>query len=311
MKLKNIPYGTVVHTPTEEEARELLAILHENGWKWCGGGKLVYTNYGFNKDNTCYCLKSPKRVTHSPKDYFICEGYTVLALADFKRLYCEEEKSKPKFEVSDKVIDLQSGTIRIIQDKDYKNGQWSYLFNDEVIEWVIESALEPYTEPETMNDTKDETKELDLCELLKGYDNERFYCIMWGDADIVQFYPDGIRIATCKDHDVYLNIDEQGKCDDDGVCILFPSRALYEQYPLDPYTAWMKWQEEQEYEIRIATGQKKNDYFDIVSRVSFRTPADRDKCIEVIDAFLKQIQQSKSVASLCEEIKAIIEKYSK
>lgn len=41
----------------------------------------------------------------------------------------------------------------------------------------------------------------------------------------------------------------------------------------------------------------------------FRTTADRYKCIEVIDAFLSQIKQSKSVASLCEEIKAIIEKY--
>lgn len=37
MKLKQIPSNTVVHTPTEEEAKELLAILHENGYRWCGG----------------------------------------------------------------------------------------------------------------------------------------------------------------------------------------------------------------------------------------------------------------------------------
>lgn len=31
---------------------------------------------------------------------------------------------------------------------------------------------------------------------------------------------------------------------DNGVCCLYPSRALYEKYPLDAYSAWMEWQSE-------------------------------------------------------------------
>lgn len=36
MKPKEIPANIVVHTPTETEAKELLAILHENGEQRCG-----------------------------------------------------------------------------------------------------------------------------------------------------------------------------------------------------------------------------------------------------------------------------------
>ena len=97
--------------------------------------------------------------------------------------------------------------------------------------------------------------------------------------------------------------------------MLFPSRALYEQYPLDPYTAWMIWKEEQkkEYGLGVVLQNMNPKNCEVIKghTLLFHSPADRDKCIEVIDAFLSQIQQSKSVASLCEEIKLIIDKYSK
>ena len=116
---------------------------------------------------------------------------------------------------------------------------------------------------------------------------------MWGDADIVQFYPDGIRVATCKDHDVYLNIDEQGKCDDDGVCILFPSRALYEQYPLDAAKAWSVWAEEQKKHwvsvtVWIDDIECESDTAIDTDNIYFRTLADRDKCIEEINAIIEK-----------------------
>ena len=43
-KLKSIPENTVIHTPTEEEANELLAILHANGYKWSGNRRLTKRN---------------------------------------------------------------------------------------------------------------------------------------------------------------------------------------------------------------------------------------------------------------------------
>lgn len=165
-------------------------------------------------------------------------------------------------------------------------------------EWI-----EPYTEPETKPTEDMDTKEkesgekgnnpqnsqLDLCELLKGRCTT-FYSPMWGDTDVLQLYDVNLRIAPCKNHDSWLNTDEQGKCDDDGICMLWPSRALYEQYPLDPYTAWMKWQEEQN-KYSLSLSIVGNDLNGRIISARFRTPTDRDKCIE--------------------EIKAIIEKYSK
>jgi hypothetical protein len=41
MKPKEIPANIVVHTPTETEAKELLAILHENGYKWSSDAALT------------------------------------------------------------------------------------------------------------------------------------------------------------------------------------------------------------------------------------------------------------------------------
>ncbi len=137
-----------------------------------------------------------------------------------------------------------------------------------------------------------ETKKLNLAELLKGYEGDVFYSPIVGDCTL-KAITDYIYVAV-NDHPSYCFFLD-GRREKSGAVVFFPSRALYEQYPLDPYTAWMKWKEEQKKPFICihwgevdANGDEEEDY---TGNIYFRTPADRDQCIE--------------------EIKAVIEKYSK
>lgn len=135
-----------------------------------------------------------------------------------------------------------------------------------------------------------ENSQLNLSELLKGHEGETFYSPIVGDCTL-KAITDYIYVAV-NDHPSYCFFLD-GRREKSGAVVFFPSRALYEQYPLDPYTAWMKWKEEQRtYEINISIDYCEN-FMGVVdaTTLTFRTPTDRDKCIE--------------------EIKAIIEKYSK
>ena len=123
MKLKPIPQNTVVHTPTEEEAKELLGILHENGYEWyCSGKEEGWENFG---NETCYRINSHDNVYHTcDREWYetICQHciLPVLTLADFKRLYCEDGKPQPKFKVGDKVrIVCVDGNGEIISYYEY------------------------------------------------------------------------------------------------------------------------------------------------------------------------------------------------
>lgn len=348
LRLRRIPDNTVVHTPTEAEAKELLAILYENGYKWRSEEELVYTSYAADGDNTCYCLKSSKRVTHLAKGYFIRKGYTIFTLAEFKELYLipsnsgelesqpAEKEPQPKFKVGDRVWAIIYsgqppflGTVTFVRkDKDYEVDidAFSGQINKQV--WCCRASdLEPYTEPETKGETMEtkekqkgekgnnsENSQLDLCELLKGHEGIILYSPLEGEVrfeGVRQKDNYGVKPIVTNEGSFCANGKWQEK--PNAVCCLYPSRALYEQHPLDAYAAWMKWQEEQKKPFICihwgevdCNGDEEEDY---TGNTYFRTSSDRDKCIEVIDAFLSQIQQSKSVASLCEEINAIIEKY--
>lgn len=308
-KLKPIPSNIVVHTTTEAEAKELLEILHENGYEWYHKNapipnpnlkKVKWINI-YNSLHGC-----SKVITYCDRMQYLG---TILTLAEFKEEYCEEEKPQPKYYKGDKVI--YKGKPYTIEAVTNMGSYYLYSIDTEECDHLAAlpvSDLEPYTEPTEESDNlsqdvaicdnsnhKDmETNQLNLCEILRCHEGERFYCLMWGEADVVQFYPNGLRIATCTDHDTYLNIDEQGKYYDDGVCILYPSLALYEQYPLEPCTAWQKWEESQKkFALKVECRRWNEDEVRIgVSEIlRFATSADRDKAIE--------------------EIKSVIEKYNK
>lgn len=147
-------------------------------------------------------------------------------------------------------------------------------------------------------ETKDEakeakggTKELNLCELL--HEGDTVYSLVDGIGKVELLDEDGFRLNNwCFRNDGTF----AGSDSSTAKCLIFPSRTLYEQYPLDPYTAWMKWLEEQKKHwvsitARIDDLECESDTAIDTNKIYFRTSADRDKCIF--------------------EIKAIISKYSK
>lgn len=298
MRLKPIPTNTVVHTPTEAEAKELLSILHENGYKWCGGSSLIEdSEWDGYQEWTCYWISSYVEIDNIHE----CSGGKIkpISLAEFKRLYYEEEQPQPKFKVDDWVIhnhkNCEVGQIvKYFPDKKYC---YSVRFGNEYHN-MAEHQLLPYPEPETKDEameTKDETKELNLCELLKGHEGETFYSPIFGERKFVGI-EEGMDYPISFGEAEYYDFGIDGCWSDGGLPVLFPSRALYEQYPLDPYAAWMKWQEEQKKHWVSVTAwiddlECESDTAIDTDKIYFRTTADRDKCIE--------------------EIKAIINKYSK
>lgn len=174
-------------------------------------------------------------------------------------------ENKPKFKVGDKV------RIILCTHPEYRNKVGTTTLIDSCGNLYVKVdglgtlfhapyALEPYTEEkvpivsahdtkdETMNDTKEtmEEKELNLCEQLKGCEKHKFYSPMLGDAFIVQIRETSIHIVPCDEghSERFLFIDKCGIWIKGGQCILYPSRALYEKYPLDAKKAWDEWANE-------------------------------------------------------------------
>ena len=291
MKLKEIPQNIAVRTPTEAEAKELLAILHEGGYKWLFGEKSLVEQTIWNRyeDATGYFIEDERVSYGDMTDRVSIEDYPIITLVEFKERYCEEEKPQPKFIKGQRVYCRPYGYPFVIADGIiYDNNEPHYYSENGGC--YKESILEPFTEPETKMTEDMETKELNLAELLKGHEGEEFFLTTMGTVifhgvseQSIQFKPN----KTAKD--TYL-LSSTGKMRDNGVILAYPSRVLYEQYPLEPYTAWMKWKEEQQVRnLRIILTAP--DFERNYVKMNFRTPADRDKCLE--------------------EIKAIIEKYNK
>ena len=329
LKLKPIPSNTVVHTPTEAEAKELLAILHANGYKWCHGKDLSDISImagkeavGINFDNT----RKNTIINFRHIETARRERFTILTLAEFKKMFVlnednfaksDEEKPQPKFKVGDKVRIIQDDSVNPdyvgIVDEIASIGYRIKLKNTDS-NWT-ENALEPYPEPEIKPtedmETKDEakeakggTKELNLCELLREHEGEVFYSLIAGKCMLKEIikdagYPICIILNACAIRE-HLTKDGKRFNVSDAGCMLYPSRELWQQYPLDPLKAWQKWREEQTiFHIRIEfqpyeergemkCGNMGTLHFD---DLKLHTPTDRDKCIS--------------------EIKAIIEKYAR
>lgn len=315
MKLKPIPANTVVHTPIEAEAKELLAILHKNGYEWYHKNapipnprleKIAYINI-YNSLNGCSNV-----ITYCDK-YTYVERY--ITLAEFKERYAEEEESQPKFKVGDKVRILGNcgcnvkGVIGTVE----RVGERGLHVETAICRlFVAFDEIEPYTEPETKPTENMGTKEkepgekgnnsensqLDLSELLKGHEGDTLYSPIWGECDLQEINADNNNgsqplINLRLRNGCTRNISASGHIDYGskriGIPILWPSKALYEQYPLDAKNAWMKWREEQK-KFALDVNFRTYDTPDFGEVLFFHTPEDRDKCIS--------------------EIKAIIEKYN-
>lgn len=198
-----------------------------------------------------------------------------------------KENPKPQFKLGDKVKVLYSpdhqGKISVVESVIRSTtdiSPYCYALSG-ILGTFLEKCLEPYTEPETKEKTM-ETKDLNLCELLKV--DDKVYSPIFGESYITEMSND--RIAIRNQHCAYLS---NGKYESGGEVMLYPSRTLYEQYPLDAYAAWMKWQEEQLVLNRIFIAVNDALYDPMIdAELYFRTPADRDKCIEEIKAIINK-----------------------
>lgn len=135
--------------------------------------------------------------------------------------------------------------------------------------------------------------ELDLAQLLKGHEGESIFLTTMGEV-LVEKVSEEHLFFRLRATEPGWRLNATGKMSENGVVIAYPSRTLYEQYPLDPLKAWSEWQEGQEIKCRIWLSiETKGESRIAVNGLEpiFRSLSDRDKCIE--------------------EIKAIIEKYSK
>lgn len=319
MKLKPIPKNTVVHTPTQEEAKELLAILHENGYTWQTENKLIdYSNFHFCKDRTCYVLhKDNSTVTFSSSFWFESFGEITLTLAEFKERYVlnednfaksEEEKPQPRFKVGDKVrITTNEYNLKAVAGEICEITKvlpYGYHMKSPTGNWfATDDELEPYTEPETKPTEDMETKELNLVELLKGHEGEEFFVPICGtelELKLVEriyliFYLDeemGYTLeCNARGNQNIGTLDEYGKFSvvtyPNSACMVFPSRALYEKYPLDAPTAWRVWQEGQKkYELTMNLWHEGKSWTGM--KMFFSTTSDRDKCISEIKQILNK-----------------------
>ena len=72
-----------VHTANEKQAKTLLKMLDEKGYKWLGESKLTTeTLYEFNKESTCYDFNFHKKVCVSPFGWYKREHYTIIEFSD-------------------------------------------------------------------------------------------------------------------------------------------------------------------------------------------------------------------------------------
>ena len=87
-----------IHTPTEEQAKELLKALDKRGYKWIGDKLTAITRYEVYKEDTCYSLELDNTIYYSPFTWYQSESYTII---EFKDIDFAEKPTKitPKSDI--------------------------------------------------------------------------------------------------------------------------------------------------------------------------------------------------------------------
>ena len=206
---------------------------------WVQGNPLKIINYDA-EDNT-----------------YLLDGLTGYWLEESQLEPYTEEKEPMKetpFKVGDEVIanigrPVPAKIIEIV-DKDfaiisYRDMTKKVLFNNIAhYEESIEESKEPMEEKESGKEDNFTTKELNLCELLAYQDLSGTYSPIYGEVRVTDIACDCLVITPEHSSDNNVELFPDGRFSKNGDCLLFPSRALYEKYPLDAYSAWMEWKAE-------------------------------------------------------------------
>ena len=252
---------------------------------------------------------------------------------------------KPKFKVGD--IAIHKGEVCTIEKVDI--GEYPYkISKGGWITWVKESDLEPYTEEnkkncketqnlslsdeqptenketivsknDTMDDTKETmedkelgkednfpTKELNLCELLKGCEREEVYSLLEGVTFIRNV---GNALITTTESN---NYGEKGNVYVGGECLLYPSKELYEKYPLDATQAWQEWASERKPKRWTPKNGEKfwhlNEFMNVVS--SFYDEDDFDDHT-IVNKTVNCFQSYELCQQAAEAVRETLEKFHK
>ena len=159
------------------------------------------------------------------------------------------------------------------------------------ISTYVYKNVEPYTAPTD----KAEEKKLDLTKVLRGHENLGFFSPYHGDIKLVRIN-DGELIfsdATANKTFSVTNKGTWGSC----FCTIFPSKELYEQYPLDPVTAWKIWADEQKPKFTLVCsvmiGEKagENSLYEDYGEYRFRTKEDAEYVASEIHKTLLRVQE--------------------
>ena len=195
----------------------------------------------------------------------ICSQGKIIALKSLFGDKClpDKEQPKPKFKAGDIVIaktwvgeQFPQKIVMVANDVAYfEKGNLAPIVD---LEPYTEESKEPMEEKESGKEDNFTTKELNLCELLKGCEREKFYHLLHGDVTLEKVIPTDIidedgdiespagiyYIINPDQSSTYIAISGCWDNKSKGIIIFYPSRTLYEKYPLDAYSAWMEWKAE-------------------------------------------------------------------
>lgn len=259
---------------------------------------------------------------HPDKKYWDGAKYTLTKLFGDKCLPDKEQPPKPKFNKGERVKIADErvntfGCIATITHCEVDNGKVFYWLDDN-IGCYMENQLESYTDgtetkrkeaqnlsrsDEKMTDTMEE-KELNLCELLKGCEGETFYSRAYGEVRLNEIVRDDrlnsqeIKVYTRDPQSDRIWFLRDGRKHKNGEIDLYPSRALYEKYPLDPAKAWAEWKEARkqkrilQVEIRLISNDGKSieDYEEVNMEMS---DIDLTQAAEAVREALAKFHQQK------------------
>lgn len=144
--LQELLKGKVVNCQTEEESKEFLSFMHENGYKWISGQSLKDKSCYYRDECTCYNTNNyPMNVAFADKSYYKRETrYQIITYQQFKQLIKENniETKEVKTQVPEGCeIDKESSTFECVKFKPIKK----VLTYEDVIHKLNDDAIGVYT----------------------------------------------------------------------------------------------------------------------------------------------------------------------
>lgn len=152
----------VINCQTENEANELMEILHKEGVKWCSGDSLLkILNYSAYKNNTCYDCDCGTRLSFAELDFYKDRGYKVVKFSDLCKSQSTTEiikvirndkkttvilengsKGISKCNSTDEYSERDGFTLAYARALDGNDVKWSDVFGKALNEYSNEELLE-------------------------------------------------------------------------------------------------------------------------------------------------------------------------